>query len=213
MPLWVCSLRFFWFYSMKKYLKKNYLIAVVLGIFLSCGNVFAQTAVNSSDASGMAGIRTPVFLGAALGFGSGTGVGTSRGLGLRQIEPMIGVWYPGIGYLRAGYGFFDYDEENDIGADYKVEHSDFDIELGAHLLGILYAMGSYSRVKELSDLGDVAWNEWGAGFGTIINIFAKTILFSEVSYRWVLDHYDPFMDKNVSGSRLQFNIGFAAYVY
>jgi len=193
--------------------KVNVLFAVLLGIFLACGGAFAQTSSGTPDASGTVGIRTPLFIGGALGFGSGTGVGTSKGLGLRQIEPMIGVWYPGVGFLRAGYGFFDYDEEDSSGDDYKIEHSDFDIEVGGHLFGILYLMGSYSRAKELSDLGDVAWNEWGLGFGSVISMFSKTMLFSEVSYRWVRDHYDPFMDKNVSGSRLQFNIGFAAYLY
>ena len=74
-------------------------------------------------------------------------------------------------------------------------------------------MGSYSRVKELSDLGDVAWNEWGASFGSLLYIFSKTLLFAEVGYRWVLSHYDPFLEKKVHGGRLQMNIGFAAYVF
>lgn len=187
------------------------LLALVFALSLGLGNVFAQAdAAASSEAVGP---RVPVFLGAALGFGSGTGVGTERGLGLRQIEPMIGAWYPGYGFIRVGYGMFDFEEDTGDGEDYKVEHSDFDVELGLHLLGILYATGNYSRAKELSDLGDVSWNEWGAGFGSIVHMFAKTLLFAEVSYRWVLDHYDPFLDKNVSGSRLQFNIGFAAYVF
>lgn len=126
---------------------------------------------------------------------------------------MIGVWFPGMGFLRVGYGFFDFEEDDDKNEDYKVEHSDFDIELGVHLLGQLYLMGNYSRVKELSDLGDVAWNEWGAGFGSMLNLFARAMFFAEVSYRWVLEHYDPFVDKKVSGSRLQFNLGFATYVF
>ncbi|WP_407442831.1 hypothetical protein [Fibrobacter sp.] len=201
--------------------RNNLFVAILLAVFLLTGNSFAQaaapaaggfTGVATADQSAT-GIRTPLFLGAALGFGSGTGVGTSRGLGLRQIEPMIGVWLPGIGFLRAGYGFSNYEEDVENGDDAEVEHSDFDIELGVHLLGELYVTGAYSRVKELSDVGDVAWNEWGAGFGTLLNIFSKTMLFAEVSYRWVLDHYDPFMDKDVSGSRLQFNIGFASYVF
>lgn len=202
---------------------KKILAIVLFGISLAlaqaAGSVPASGASGASSAgagdvgNGTTGIRTPFFLGGALGFGSGTGVGSERGLGLRQIEPMIGVWFPGIGYLRVGYGFFDYQEDDDGEDKYEVEHSDFDVELGLHFMGFLYAKGSYSRVKELSDLGDVAWNEWGAGFGSVINIFAKSMLFAEVEYRWVLEHYDPFLEKDVNGSRLQMNIGFVVYVF
>ncbi|MCF0216162.1 MAG: hypothetical protein HUK21_06780 [Fibrobacteraceae bacterium] len=159
------------------------------------------------------GIHTPFFIGGALEFGSGTGVDSDRGIGFREIEPMAGIWYPGVGFLRVGYGFYDYDEEKDEEKNIKVEHSDMDIELGIHLFGMAYILGTFSRSKDLSDLGDVAWNEWGAGFGTMLNIFSKTILFAEMSYKWVLDHYDPFLEKKISGTRIQFNLGFSVYVW
>lgn len=197
----------------------------MLALAFCLTSTFAQTTapvagaptagVDPAAQSGAMSFTMPIFVGGALGFGSGTGVGTSRGLGLSQIEPMIGLWYPGFGFLRVGYGFYYFDEESD-GDDessYEVEHSNFDVELGVHLLGLFYVVGNYSRVRELCDLGDVAWNEWGVGFGSLINIFAKTMLFADVSYRWVLDHYDPFTDKDVSGSRLQFNIGFVAMLF
>ena len=111
-----------------------------------------------------------------------------------------------------GYGFFDYQEDSDD-EKYEIEHSNFDVELGVHAWSLFYITGSYSRAKELSDLGDIAWNEWGAGFGSVVHIFTTSMLFAEISYRWVLDHYDPFMGKGVSGTRLQFNLGFAAYVF
>lgn len=196
----------FWYSSMKKSLFHNFFLALLFALLLGAGNSFAQ------EGSALAGVRFPFMVGGALGFGSGTGVGTDRGLGLRQIEPMIGIWYPGIGFLRAGYGFFDYSANADDGIKTEVEHSDFDIELGGHLLSELYVVGNYSRAKELSDVGDVAWNEWGLGFGSLLNIFARTMLFAEVSYRWVLSHYDPFQKKKVSGSRLQLNLGFSAYL-
>lgn len=194
---------------MKIFKKISLLLLLCASFALAQGTAPAGASTGASTT----GIHYPFFVGGALGFGSGTGVGADRGIGLRQIEPMLGIWYPGLGYFRVGYGFFDYEEDADDGEDYEVEHSDFDLELGVHVFNILYVTGSYSRVKELSDLGDVAWNEWGAGFGSLLNIFAKSMLFAEISYRWVLDHYDPFLDKKVSGSRLQFNIGFAAYVY
>lgn len=178
--------------------------------FLCCAFAFAQDAGGGSM---LGGIRTPLIVGGALGFGSGTGVGSERGVGLRQIEPMVGVWYPGLGVFRVGYGLFSYCEESDDEKDYDIDHSEWDFELGAHIFGNAYVMGSYSRVKELSDLGDVAWNEWGASFGSLLYIFSKTLLFAEVGYRWVLSHYDPFLEKKVHGGRLQMNVGFAAYVF
>ncbi len=188
-----------------------------LAIIAVCAAVaFGQTAPTTdlgSSSTTTVNIHVPIFVGGALGFGSGTGVGKERGLGLRQIEPMIGFWYPGFGFLRAGYGFFDYSEKPDHGKKTDIEHSDFDIELGVHLLSQLYMMGGYSRSKELSDLGDVAWNEWAAGVGSILSLFGKAMLFAEISYRWVSDHYDPFLNESVEGTRLQFNIGFATYVY
>lgn len=199
--------------KMKKILSLTKVLVVALGLCIASVSAQESPVGGVAPVSGANAIQTPLFLGASLGFGSGTGVGTERGLGLRQIEPMLGVWLPGLAFARVGYGFFDFNEEADDGDDYEVEHSDFDIELGVHLLGQLYLVGNYSRVKELSDLGDVAWNEWGAGFGSLLHLFGKGVLFAEVSYRWVLEHYDPFVNKKVSGSRLQFNIGFFTYVF
>ncbi|WP_143152885.1 hypothetical protein [Fibrobacter sp. UWP2] len=203
-------------------MKRLSILKVLMVALAFClGSSFAQAPADATSAAaapadpaaGSMSFLTPFFLGGALGFGSGTGVGTERGLGLRQIEPMVGLWYPGLGFLRVGYGFFDFEEDAEKGEDYKVEHSDFDVEVGLHLLGLFYVVGNYSRARDLSDMGDVSWNEWGVGFGSIINIFAKTMLFADVSYRWVLEHYDPFLDKDVSGSRIQLNLGFAAMIF
>ncbi|MCR5379097.1 MAG: hypothetical protein K6E57_09125 [Fibrobacter sp.] len=203
-------------------MKRLSILKVLMVALAFClGSSFAQAPADATSAAaapadpaaGSMSFLTPFFLGGALGFGSGTGVGTERGLGLRQIEPMVGLWYPGLGFLRVGYGFFDFEEDSEKGEDYKVEHSDFDVEVGLHLLGFFYVVGNYSRARDLSDMGDVSWNEWGVGFGSIINIFAKTMLFADVSYRWVLEHYDPFLDKDVSGSRIQLNLGFAAMIF
>lgn len=192
---------------------KHFFAALILCASVAFAQADAVPATAEAPVASSSAIHLPIFAGAALGFGSGTGVGNERGLGLRQIEPMIGLWYPGVGFLRVGYGFFEYSEKPDDGKNMDVEHSDFDIEIGVHLLGQLYLTGAYSRSKELCDLGDVAWNEWAAGVGSILNLFGKAMLFAEITYRWVRDHYDPFMDENVSGSRLQFNIGFATYIY
>ena len=208
-----------------KYDLKKILASALCIVALCCGASFAQSGSlpsaassgagsksASAEASQSTGIYTPLFLGGKLAFGSGTGVGTERGLGLREIEPMFGLWFPHVAFFRAGYGFYDFNGESDD-EEIEIEHTNLNVELGVHIIGDVYVMGDFSRVKELSDEGDVSWNEWGVGFGTLVNIFSKTLLFAEVGYHWVLDHYDPFLNKNVSGSRLQLNVGFAAYVY
>jgi hypothetical protein len=203
---------------------KKILLGAVCALMFCFGTVAAQTNSSgasaasassgaASQASQTTGIHTPLFLGSALGFGTGTGVGSERGVGLRQIEPMFGIWFPHVAFFRAGYGFFDFDGEGEDGSETEIEHYNLDVELGVHVFGDLYVVGNFSRAKELSDVGDVSWNEWGAGFGTIFSIFSKTMLFADVGYRWVLDHYDPFLNKNVSGSRLQMNLGFITYIY
>lgn len=206
---------------MKAFLKKSLLLVILCSAFVFAQEGISELPANPNAPAGNAGggapvlggIRTPFVLGGALGFGSGTGVGDDRGIGLRQIEPMVGIWFPALGVFRVGYGMYNYEEDVESGKDYEVDHSELDFELGVHLLGEVYLMGSYSRVKELSDLGDVAWNEWGLGFGSILFIYSKTMMFAEVAYRWVLSHYDPFMDKKVHGGRIQMNLGFAAYVF
>lgn len=199
---------------------RKFLVSLLLLVAACCGGAFAQSsnapktsAAPAATGTSTTSIRTPIFVGGALGFGSGTGVGSEKGLGLRQIEPMLGVWFPHVAFFRVGYGFFDCDEKTDDGDKVEVEHTNLDVELGVQLLGDVYLVGNYSRLKDLSDEGDVAWNEWGVGVGSLLNIFSKTMLFAEVGYRRVLEHYDPFLNKKVSGSRIQLNLGFAAYVY
>lgn len=192
---------------------KTKILSVLLLILACSGLGFGQNAADAQNVSG--GVQVPFFVGGALEFGSGTGIGAQneRGAGIRNIEAMVGYWYPRLGFIRVGYGYSTFDEVDEKDDKYSVEHYDIDVELAAHVYGDLYLKGAYSRARDLSDIGDVAWNEWGLGFGSIILIMSKTMFFAEVDYRWVLDHFDPFLNKNVSGTRLQFNLGFAVYVY
>ena len=121
------------------------IIALLVFALFACVPAWSQMEAAIDPTTGAAtgtsagpllnGIRTPLIVGGALGFGSGTGVGSDRGIGLRQIEPMIGIWYPGMALLRVGYGMYGYEEDNDDGKDYQVDHSEMDFELGLHLLG------------------------------------------------------------------------------
>lgn len=173
-------------------------------------NPLGQAAVGAGNVMNM---RLPLFLGGSLGLGSGAGVGSGNNIGVCEIKPMLGAWMPGLAFVRLGYGFSSYDEKNDDDKINEVEHSNFSVDLGVHLMSEFYVMGSYSRVNALSENGDVSWNEWSMGFGTFWVVFSRTFLTLDVGYHWVREHYDPFLDTKVSGGRMQINLGFAVFVY
>ncbi|WP_290761835.1 hypothetical protein [Fibrobacter sp. UBA4297] len=201
---------------------KSIILAVSL-VFSGASTSFAQlnsggaTAFNPLSSTVPAGagtsMRWPLILGGSFGLGAGAGVGDGHGVGICQIKPMIGAWMPGLAFVRLGYGFSSYEEKDDDGYKSEVESSDFSVDLGVHLLSEFFVKGSYSRVSALSEKGDVAWNEWSAGFGTFWIVFSRTFLTLDIGYHWVLEHYDPFIDKDVSGGRWQMNLGFSVFVY
>jgi len=173
----------------------------------------ASTASPGAAGVGFMNMQLPLFVGGSFGLGSGTGVGDGHDVGVCQIRPMIGAWMPGLAFVRLGYGFSNYKETDDEGKTNKVKSSDFSIDLGAHLLSEFYVMGSYSRASALSENGDVSWNEWSLGFGSFWAVFTRTMLTLDIGYHWVRKHYDPFLDKDVSGGRMQMNLGFVVFVY
>ncbi|SHK59651.1 hypothetical protein SAMN05720759_104108 [Fibrobacter sp. UWB12] len=173
--------------------------------------VFNPLGQSSAGGAGM-GMRLPLIVGGSFGIGSGAGVGNGSDVGLCSVRPMIGAWIPGIAFLRLGYGFSSYEEQDDDKKN-EVETSSFSVDLGTHLFSEFYLTGSYSRVSALSANGDIAWNEWSVGFGTFWFVFSRTLLTLDFGYHWVRKHYDPFVDRDVSGGRMQMNIGFAVFVY
>ncbi len=181
----------------------------------STGNtgVVANPMGQTPAAGNMMGMRLPLFLGGSFGLGSGAGVGSGNNVGVCEIKPMLGAWMPGLAFVRLGYGFSSYEEKNDDDKTSEIENSNFSVDLGVHILSEFYLMGSYSRVNALSENGDVSWNEWSVGFGTFWIAFSRTFLTFDVGYHWVRKHYDPFLDKNVTGGRMQVNLGFAVFVY
>ena len=139
-----------------KYDLKKILASALCIVALCCGASFAQSGSlpsaassgagsksASAEASQSTGIYTPLFLGGKLAFGSGTGVGTERGLGLREIEPMFGLWFPHVAFFRAGYGFYDFNGESDD-EEIEIEHTNLNVELGVHIIGDVYVMGDFS---------------------------------------------------------------------
>ena len=164
--------------------------------------------------TGMMNMQLPLFVGGTFGLGSGAGVGDNgHGVGLCQIKPMLGVWLPGYAFLRLGYGFTSYEEKDDDDKKVEVENSNFSVELGFHILSEFYVVGSYSRANALSENGDVSWNEWSVGVGSFWAVFSRTFLMFEIGHYWVREHYDPFIEKKVSGRRFQMNFGFVVFVY
>lgn len=175
--------------------------------------VIANPMGQAPVAGNFMNMRLPLFLGGSFGLGSGAGVGSGNNIGVCEIKPMLGAWMPGLAFVRLGYGFSSYDEKKDDDEINEVEHSNFSVDLGVHIMSEFFVMGSYSRVNALSENGDVSWNEWSLGFGTFWVVFSRTFLMVDVGYHWVRKHYDPFFDTNVSGGRMQINLGFAVFVY
>jgi hypothetical protein len=206
--------------SMK--LLKNWVLILAF-TFVGVTSSFAQKSASTSavsnplgtsaPASSGLGMQWPLILGGSFGLGSGAGVGDGHGVGICQLKPMIGAWMPGLAFVRLGYGFANYEETDGEGHKNELETSDFSVDLGVHLFSEFYVMGSYSRASALSENGDIAWNEWSAGFGTFWIVFSRTFLTLDIGYHWVLEHYDPFLDRDISGGRWRMNLGFSVFVY
>lgn len=157
--------------------------------------------------------KMPLIVGGVLEAGSGVLANGDHGTGLVRVTPLIGAWLNGLGYLRLGYGLYSYVQEPEDGEKREIDHRDFSAQLGISLGFGPYLQGSYTRAKNLSDAGDVVWNEYGFGLGTFFTLGPKSALVFEIEYRFISEHYDPFENETVSGTRLQMNIGFVVYVY
>jgi len=187
-----------------------------LWILLLClfGWASSQEASDAATTSAnTTGNKMPFVLGGVLETGSGVLANGDHGIGLIRVTPMIGAWINGLGYLRLGYGFNNYVQDPDEGEKREIEQRDFSAQLGISLGFGPYLQGSYTRTKNLSDAGDVAWNEYGLGLGSFFQLGIKSALVFEIEYRFISEHYDPFEKETISGTRLQMNIGFVVYVY
>jgi hypothetical protein len=157
--------------------------------------------------------QLPFVIGGTLDLGTGVMNDNEASSGIVRITPFAGAWIQGLGYLRVGYGMFDFTSKADGGEKYSVKHRDLSVLLGISLGPGPYLQGSYTRAKNLSAIGDVSWHEWGIGIGTTFPLSPMAALVAELEYRWVLSHYDPFVQEKISGTRLQLNLGFVVYVY
>ncbi|MBP5247104.1 MAG: hypothetical protein J6Z31_04530 [Fibrobacter sp.] len=157
----------------------------------------------------------PIVVGGVAETGYGILNDGTDGAGLNRMTPFIGAWINGIGYCRLGYGLYDYSRTDSEGDHVSVESRAFSATLGASLggSGKPYLVGSFTRAKQLSNVGDVTWYEWGVGGGATFQLISTAAIVTELEYRWIRSHYDPVKELRVSGTRLQFNVGFVVYVY
>lgn len=139
----------------------------------------------------------------------------SNGAGFNRMTPFVGAWVRGIGYLRVGYGLYDYSRTDALDKHLSVRSRSLNGTLGVSLGSPErpYLIGSFTRAKTLSNVGDVTWYEWGVGGGATFQLLPTAAFITELEYRWILSHYNPVEDERVRGTRLQFNFGFVVYVY
>lgn len=139
----------------------------------------------------------------------------SDGAGLNRMTPFVGAWVRGIGYCRVGYGIYNYSRTDADGEKLSVRSRALNGTLGISLGSPErpYLIGSFTRAKILSNVGDVTWNEWGVGGGATFQLLPTAAIVTELEYRWILSHYNPVENERVRGTRLQFNLGFVIYVY
>lgn len=157
----------------------------------------------------------PFIVGGVAETGYGTLDDGTNDAGLNRMTPFVGAWIRSLGYLRVGYGLYNYSRTDASGKHLSVRSRDLNATLGVALGSAErpYIIGSFTRAKTLSNVGDVTWNEWGLGGGATFQVLPTAALVTELEYRWVLSHYNPVADERVRGSRLQFNLGFIIYVY
>ena len=157
----------------------------------------------------------PLVAGATLETGSGLLAQGRQGNGMVRLTPFLGAWLQGLGYVRIGYSPWDYKQTDSTGLKTTVRQRDISVQAGVSLGGAdrPYVALTYVRARSLGSTGDSEWNEWGAGLGHRFTLSPYAAIVTEAEYRVISEHYDRARDLDVSGSRLQLNLGFAVYVY
>jgi hypothetical protein len=150
----------------------------------------------------------PIVLGSVLEVGSGLLQDDSYGTGITRVSPFVGIWLQGLGFARVGINTGSQHEVSE-GVSDKVDRLDISIQIGFNILGAErpYIMGSYVRNKAYSPSTDAKWNEFGLGFGHRFSFSPFAALVMEAEHRWVVEHYDRLRKLDVSGRRLQMNLG------
>ncbi|HSQ41835.1 MAG TPA: hypothetical protein VLM37_06125 [Fibrobacteraceae bacterium] len=157
----------------------------------------------------------PFIIGGQLESGIGILPNGNSGSGLLRVTPFLGAWLQGLGYAKVGLSYWKYSKTDALDSSWSVRERDVSLQLGISYGAINrpYFIGSFTRAKQLSDLGDTDWNEWGLGLGAFYSLATSSALMFEAEYRWITDHYDPIQERETSGTRMQMNLGFVVYFY
>lgn len=182
------------------------MLKIIAFLFLSFSLLYA------SETSSVAN-KMPIIVGGVLETGSGLLPEKTSHLGLVRISPLVGLWLNGMGYFRLAYAYNETTYKPENAPKINTTYHDFTSQLGVALGYGPYLQVSYTKSKQLSDVGDVTWSELGFGLGTYFQLGPKTALISEIEYRSIFSHYNPLLNEETSGSRIQFNFGFVIYVY
>jgi hypothetical protein len=157
----------------------------------------------------------PFVAGGVLETGTGMLGQDRQGAGIVRITPFVGAWLSGIGYLRLGFSPWSYETKDAEGNRTEWKQRDFTVQAGFALGGPErpYIAATYVRARTLSRQGDTEWTEWGAGIGHRFRLSPLAALVAEIEHRWIPEHYDRLQNLDVSGTRLQLNLGLAVYFY
>jgi hypothetical protein len=155
----------------------------------------------------------PVIAGGQIETGVGTMPQGKIGAGLVRVTPFLGAWIPGLGYGKVGLSYWESSRTDTSGVEQSWEERDLSIQLGASYgtPDRPYLIGSFTKAKQLSELGDSDWEEWGLGLGAFFHLGGASALVFEVENRWIGSHYDPVREEETAGTRIQMNIGFIVY--
>jgi len=183
-------------------IKKALLNAILFVFFLSapiCG--YAQ--------------NLPIVLGAVLETGSGLLENNNYGTGIVRITPFAGIWINGLGFARIGASTGSEEQTDSTGSRNETKRFDFSAQIGFSAMGPErpYITASYVRSKIYSTNSDVAWNEWGIGIGHRFSLSPFAAIVIEAEHRWIPKHHNSSQDLDISGRRLQMNLGFVVSAY
>jgi len=137
------------------------------------------------------------------------------GTGIARITPFAGLWINGLGFARIGVNTGSHKEIDSKEEVKEEKRLDVSAQIGFSPTGPEhpYIAASYVRNKAHSLSGDIAWNEWGLGFGHRFSLSPYAAIVIEAEHRWIAEHYNPLLEREISGRKLQMNFGLVVYPY
>lgn len=156
----------------------------------------------------------PVVAGAHLEVGTGQH-GAENQAGLVRAMPWVAWWSAGLGWVRVGYGVTESKVTDSLAVTLREHTRHLSLQGGISLGGPErpYILVSMVRSRILADYGDIHWNEWGIGLGSMLPFNPWCGVLLEAEHRWVLEHENGITHSKHQGTRLQLNLGFLIFLY